>query len=68
MRNYHVPELAAIADGFPKLDLADLASTREFIRQAAAHQPAYDPNRTLSVTDVVIPGYHGEPDVAGRDL
>ena len=66
MRNYLVPELAAVADRFPKLDLADLASTREFIRQAAAHQPAYDSNRTLSVTDVVIPGYHGEPDVAGR--
>jgi hypothetical protein len=53
--NYLVPELAAIADGFPKLDLADLASTREFIHQAAAHQPAYESNRTLSVTDVVIP-------------
>ena len=66
MRNYLVPELAAIADGFPKLDLADLASTREFIRLAAAHRPAYDSNRTLSVTDVAIPGYHGEPDVAGR--
>ncbi len=64
--NYLVPELAAIADGFPKLDLADLASTREFIRQAAAHLPAYDSNRTLRVTDVVIPGYRGEPDVAGR--
>jgi len=66
LTDYLVPELAAIADGFPKLDLADLASTREFIRQAAAHQPAYDSNRTLSVTDVVIPGYHGGPDVAGR--
>jgi acetyl esterase len=66
VRNYLVPELAAIADGFPKLDLADLASTREFIRQAAAHRPAYQSNRTLSVTDVVLPGYQGEPDVAGR--
>jgi acetyl esterase len=66
VRNYLVPELAAIADGFPKLDLADLASTREFIRQAAAHRPAYDSNRTLSVTDVVLPGYQDEPDVAGR--
>jgi acetyl esterase len=66
VRNYLVAELAAIADGFPKLDLADLASTREFIRHAPAHQPAYHPNRTLSVTDVVIPGYRGEPDVAGR--
>jgi acetyl esterase len=66
MRNYLVPELAAVADGFPQLDLADLASTREFIRQAAAHQPAYESNRTLSVTDVVIPGDHGEPDVPGR--
>jgi acetyl esterase len=66
VKNYLVPELAAIADGFPKLDLADLASTREFIRQAAAHQPAYDSNRALSVTDVVILGYQGEPDVVGR--
>jgi acetyl esterase/lipase len=66
MKNYLVPELAAIADGFQKLDLADLASTREFIRQAAAHQAAYDSNRALSVTDVVLPGYQGEPDVVGR--
>jgi acetyl esterase/lipase len=66
VRNYLVPELAAIADGIPKLDLADLPSTREFIRHAAAHQPAYESNRTLSVIDVVLPGYQGEPDVAGR--
>ena len=66
MRDYLVPELAAIADGFPKLNLADLASTREFIRQAAAHRAAYESNRTLSVTNVVLPGYQGEPDVAGR--
>jgi acetyl esterase len=66
VRNYLVPELAAIADRFPKLDLADLASTREFIRQAAARQPAYDSHRTLTVTDVDIPGYQGEPDVTGR--
>ncbi|MCW2653501.1 MAG: lipase / esterase [Mycobacterium sp.] len=66
MSNYLVPELAVLADGFPKLDLADLGSTREFIRQAAAHRPVYDSNRTLSVTDVVVPGYQGEPEVAGR--
>jgi acetyl esterase/lipase len=66
VRDYLVPELAAIADGFPKLNLADLASTREFIRQAAAHRAAYESNRTLSVTNVVLPGYQGEPDVAGR--
>jgi hypothetical protein len=55
--NYLVPELAAAAHGFPKLDLADnLASTREFIGQAAAHRPAYHSNRTLRVTDVVLPG------------
>jgi acetyl esterase len=64
--NYLIPELAAIADGFPKLDLADLASTREVIRQAAAHYPVYDSKRELTVTDVVIPGYQGEPEVAGR--
>jgi acetyl esterase/lipase len=64
--NYLVPELAVLADGFPKLDLADLGSTREFIRQAAAHRPVYDSNRTLCVTDVVVPGYQGEPEVAGR--
>ncbi|MCW2653347.1 MAG: lipase / esterase [Mycobacterium sp.] len=63
---YLVPELAAIADGFPKLDLGDLASTRDFFRQAAAHRPVHDPNRTLSVTDVEIPGCRGEPDMAGR--
>ena len=40
--------------------------TREFFRQAAAHSPAYESNRTLRVADVVIPGYRGEPDVAGR--
>jgi acetyl esterase/lipase len=66
VRDYLVPELAAIADGFPKLNLADLASTREFIRQAAAHRAAYESNRTLSVANVVLPGYQGEPDVAGR--
>jgi hypothetical protein len=31
LRNYVVPELAAIPDGFPKLDLADLASAREHV-------------------------------------
>jgi hypothetical protein len=31
LRNHVVSELAAIADGFPKLDLADLASAREHV-------------------------------------
>jgi len=66
LRNYLVPELAAVADKFGKQDLADLATTREFFRQAAAHLPAYDSDRKLRITDVVIPGYRGEPDVAGR--
>jgi acetyl esterase len=66
LTNYLVPELAAVADIFGKQDLADLATTREFFRQAAAHLPAYDSNRTLTITDVVIPGHRGEPDVAGR--
>jgi acetyl esterase/lipase len=64
--NYLVPELAAIADLIPKVDLSDLASTRESHRQAAAHLPAYYSNRALEVTDVVIPGYRDEPDVPGR--
>jgi acetyl esterase len=64
--SYLLPELAAVADRFPKLDLADLASAREVIRQSAAHYPAYDAQRELTVTDVLIPGYEGEPDVAGR--
>jgi acetyl esterase/lipase len=66
MSNYLVPELAAIADLIPRVDLADLASTRRSVRQAAAQIPAYHSNRTLEVTDVVIPGYRNEPDVSGR--
>jgi hypothetical protein len=48
VNDYPVPELAAIAGGFAKPDLADLASAREFSRQTAAQLPAYDSNRKLS--------------------
>jgi len=66
LSNYQVPELAAVADKFAKQDLADFAATRKFFRQAAADLPAYDSNRKLRITDVVMPGYQGEPNVAGR--
>jgi hypothetical protein len=45
LRNYVVPELAAIADGFPKLDLADLASAREHLLVGV------DVSRQLTLTD-----------------
>jgi hypothetical protein len=61
LSNYQVPELAAVADKFAKQDLADFAATRKFFRQAAADLPAYDSNRKLRITDVVMPGYQGEP-------
>jgi hypothetical protein len=45
LRSYVVPELAAIADGFPKLDLAYLASAREHLLVGV------DVSRQLTLTD-----------------
>jgi hypothetical protein len=45
LRNYVVPEHSAIADGFPKLDLADLAAAHEHLLVGV------DVSRRLTLTD-----------------
>ncbi|GAA4557731.1 alpha/beta hydrolase [Planotetraspora kaengkrachanensis] len=60
------PELAAVAAGFPRLDLADLAGAREIERRFAAHVPAYDSSTALAVKDLLVPGPQQAPDVAVR--
>jgi hypothetical protein len=45
LRNSVVPELAAIADGFPELDLADLAAAHEHLLVGV------DVSRRLTLTD-----------------
>ena len=48
-------ELAALATGFPKLDLADLASTREVERTLLGQLPKYETRIALAVHDVAVP-------------
>ncbi|GII35674.1 alpha/beta hydrolase [Planotetraspora phitsanulokensis] len=60
------PELAAVAAGFPRLDLADLAAAREMERRFAAHVPVYDSSTPLTVQNLLVPGPEQAPDVAVR--
>ncbi|MFD9733033.1 alpha/beta hydrolase [Umezawaea sp. NPDC059074] len=64
MEHHLDPELAAVADLFPRLDLADLDAARAVVRQVPG--PEYESARKLVVTDVVIPGHEADPDVVGR--
>ncbi|MCI2424098.1 alpha/beta hydrolase [Saccharopolyspora sp. K220] len=66
MDTYLVAELAAMAGAFPRLDLANLESARESVRQSAARLPVYGASRKLLVHDIAIPGTRGEPDVPCR--
>ena len=58
------PELAAWGPLVPKMDLNDVAATREAERQVLSQMPPYEAGRRLAVTDAVVPGPPG-PLVAG---
>jgi acetyl esterase/lipase len=60
------PELAAVAPAIPRVDLSDLAATREAERLMAAHLPVYEAQAGLSVLDVAIPHRQGGGEVPAR--
>jgi acetyl esterase/lipase len=60
------PELAAMAPAIPRVDLSDLAATREAERLMAAHPPVYEAQAGLSVQDVAIPHRPGGGEVPAR--
>lgn len=60
------PELAPWAPRMPPIDYADVAATRDQLRQIAARQPAYEPDREIEVVDTTVPGPPQAPDVAVR--
>jgi acetyl esterase len=60
------PELAAWGPMVPKMDLNDVAATREAERQVLSQMPPYEAGRRLAVTDAVVPGPPGGPDVRVR--
>ncbi|WP_219418186.1 alpha/beta hydrolase [Pseudonocardia nigra] len=59
------PELAAAAAQLPQRDLSDLPAVRRAIRQTIAAQPPVD-TTGVHVTDRLIPGLPGEPEVEIR--
>ncbi|MFK3978792.1 alpha/beta hydrolase [Micromonospora sp. NPDC050397] len=60
------PELAAIQHMLPKADLSDLPGARALSRQFLEQRPPYEPNRELSISDRLVPGSNGGPDVPIR--
>ncbi|GIF50836.1 acetyl esterase/lipase [Asanoa ferruginea] len=67
MEYYLDPELAAMfAGGFPRTDLADLATARKNSAAARERLPRYESRRAVTVTDVVLPGYQRDDGVGGR--
>jgi acetyl esterase len=60
------PELAAVASALPDVDLLDLPAAREAERRLIAHLPVYRPETPLTVSDRLVPGPAGAPDVAVR--
>jgi len=61
------PELAQVVDLIPPFDLSDLPSARikfeELLSSIATEIPGID---TLEITDRLVPGYEGDPDVSVR--
>jgi len=59
------PELAAAIELLPKIDLTDLTAAREAMKKLLAEQPQPD-GTGVTVTDLVVPGPAGAPDVPLR--
>ena len=63
------PELAAIVDLLPKMDLADPVAARRAFEEMLAGITFDIPGiETLDIEDRMVPGHEGDPDVAGARL
>jgi acetyl esterase/lipase len=61
------PELAALADVLPVIDLDDIQVARDAFEQLLATLPVEIPGiETLAIEDRLVPGYQGDPDVPVR--
>jgi acetyl esterase/lipase len=61
------PELAALADVLPVIDLNDIGVAREAFEQLIASLSVDIPGmETLEIEDRVVPGHQGDPDVPVR--
>jgi len=61
------PELAAIVDLLPKMDLVDPVAARQAFEELLAGITFDIPGiETLDIEDRMVPGYEGDPDVAVR--
>ncbi|WP_433378753.1 alpha/beta hydrolase [Actinoplanes sp. CA-142083] len=57
------PELAAIVEVLPALDISDLAAARAQMLQMGEQMPAFEPPASLDISKRSIPGPPGDPDV-----
>ena len=57
------PELAAVVEVLPALDISDLAAARAQMLQMREQMPAFEPPASLDITKRSIPGPAGDPDV-----
>ncbi|UOY01770.1 alpha/beta hydrolase [Blastococcus sp. PRF04-17] len=61
------PEVAAVLDAVPSLDLADIPRARvERERLAAAGRARWTPSGRVHTADVMVPGFAGDPPVRVR--
>lgn len=60
------PELAPLVPNLPILDLEELGAARAALDALVADIPATFDASSIDISDLVVPGFHGDPDVAVR--
>ncbi|HXZ61902.1 MAG TPA: hypothetical protein VEG62_04100, partial [Acidimicrobiales bacterium] len=61
------PELAAVIDLLPQIDLSDPVAARAAFEEVLAAIRVEIPGiETLAIEDLRVPGHHGDPDVSVR--